>query len=155
MSLPFDYPFAGCTKWIPAEVHRKSPVNHNCAAALPAFPVNVTYWVAIGQIAPALCSGEYGWGALTTKHSRNPQMKRPSTWLSVAVIVSALSPAALMASTIWMGDSWVGVVKSGDRVSFAIRHGKVWSFAKSPAVSLASGENRPVKPSPSVPPAHL
>lgn len=38
-------------------------------------------------------------------------MKRPSRLLSVAVVVSALSPAALLAYQIWRGETWSGFLR--------------------------------------------
>ena len=38
-------------------------------------------------------------------------MKRPSPLLSVAVVISALSPAAILAFQIWGGSTWPGILK--------------------------------------------
>jgi len=38
-------------------------------------------------------------------------MKRPSPLLSVAVVISALSPAAILAFQIWGGETWPGLLK--------------------------------------------
>lgn len=38
-------------------------------------------------------------------------MNRPSPLLSVAVVISALSPAAILALQIWGGETWPGLLK--------------------------------------------
>ena len=47
-------------------------------------------------------------------------MKRPSSVLSIAVVLSALSPAALTAASIWGGESWTSALLSGFAVSITI-----------------------------------
>jgi len=60
-------------------------------------------------------------------------MKRPSVWLSVAVVVSALAPAALTGSMIWAGDGWASALKTGPKVSFTISDGKIKYYFKGAA----------------------
>jgi hypothetical protein len=43
-------------------------------------------------------------------------MNGPSRFLTVAVILSALSPAALTACAMWGGDHWASLLKSGDAI---------------------------------------
>jgi len=42
-------------------------------------------------------------------------MKRHSSLLSIAVILSAFAPTALTAAAIWGGESWASVLLSGAR----------------------------------------
>jgi hypothetical protein len=44
-------------------------------------------------------------------------MNGPSRFLTVAVILSALSPAALTACAMWGGDIWASLLKSGDAIT--------------------------------------
>ena len=46
-------------------------------------------------------------------------MKRPSPLFSVAVVISALSPAAILAFQIWGGPTWPGILKR-EVISFRI-----------------------------------
>ena len=40
-------------------------------------------------------------------------MKRPYRWITVAVIISALAPAGILAYQIWDGKTYVDVTKRG------------------------------------------
>jgi hypothetical protein len=47
-------------------------------------------------------------------------MNQPSSLLSLAVVSSALSPAAITAASIWGGESWTSVLMSGFAVAITI-----------------------------------
>jgi hypothetical protein len=47
-------------------------------------------------------------------------MDHPTSLLSIAVVSSALSPAALTAAALWGGESWASVLMSGFAVAITI-----------------------------------
>jgi hypothetical protein len=54
--------------------------------------------------------------AFWPKLERIALMNGPSRFLTVAVILSALPPAALTACAMWGGDIWASLLKSGDAI---------------------------------------
>ena len=52
-------------------------------------------------------------------------MKRPSLWLSVAVVISALSPAGIVACQILDKKSYADIPRSGHAATFTVPRGQL------------------------------
>ena len=78
--------------------------SHQAQTAVP--PIGETPW----NFSAGAELSRFG-RCVLTETERSSSMNRPSPLLSVAVVISALSPAAILALQIWGGETWPGLLK--------------------------------------------